>query len=112
MIFYRYEDNQDSVGIKIDLIKFIKLRETPCGHWIVRDYYERYPDHTKEKAKKWISKTSAKRYAYPTKLEAVNNLIMRKRRQMEHCRYFLDRAEKAKGSAKTLRTQLEQEVKS
>ncbi|NIA29473.1 MAG: hypothetical protein GWP06_06120 [Actinobacteria bacterium] len=107
MKFYRYEDDDYPNGIKIDLSIFLKLRETECGYWIYPQYLDSYSDFKKENLKRWISKTSAKRYAYPTKLEAIKNLIMRKRRQIEHSKYFLNRAQIAKGKAKIMCIKLE-----
>lgn len=44
---------------------------------------------------KWISKTSIKKYAYPTKLEALNNFIKRKERQIELLNFRLKEAKSA-----------------
>lgn len=68
MTFYRYDShNQDIVLNEYQLIK-----ETPKGYWI-NVYYNEF--------NKWVSKTSIKRYAYPTKKEALNSFIQRKIRQ-------------------------------
>lgn len=66
MILYRYEhytyrvdfdflSNEPVAKVDINLHEFTVTRETPCGYWI-----EPYG------VRKWISKTSTKRYAYPT----------------------------------------------
>ena len=87
--FYRYMDTHDRFGCHIDLTVFRMLRETECGYWIISDHFKRYekpwPDgivRMAERSKRWISKTSRKRFAYPTKEEALNNFKKRKERQI------------------------------
>lgn len=54
---------------KVVLRTYNVLRETPKGHWI---------EYGLPSSKgKWVSKTSKKRYAYPTKIEALDNFIKR-----------------------------------
>jgi len=78
--FYRYEDDQ-SRQRNIDLITMYLDKETPCGYWITKDH----PDneyqflHRGEK-RRWVSKTTRKRFAYPTKEQAMYNYIKRKER--------------------------------
>ena len=100
--FYRYHDYHDANGCHIELQIFHELRETKCGHWIIRDYFERYqkpwPGGIKSMAesfKKWVSKTSRKRFAYPTKEEALKNLKKRKERQIFWAEYSMSRANAA-----------------
>lgn len=55
------------------------LKETPHGYWInVNIFYS-----SSSIDKRWVSKTSKKRFAYPTKIEAWNGFKARKRRQLE-----------------------------
>jgi len=54
---------------KIELRVYELKKETPCGYWICLESGYSW--------KKWISKTSKKRFAYPTKKEAMINLIKR-----------------------------------
>lgn len=96
MKFYRYHDYQSHNGINIDLSEFELLRETKCGYWIIPMCFVDYSNiKTVEKVKRWISKTSSKRFAYPTKKEAAGNLICRKRKQIKHSEYFMNRAKEA-----------------
>jgi len=53
---------------KVVLSTYVLVRETTMGYWI---------GHGPAKAIKWISKTSKKRFAYPTKEEALRSLIRR-----------------------------------
>ena len=103
MIFYRYQDEPlFEGGVRIEEKNFVLIRETPCGYWIFPGYILNYLQENSpfsgemvKKYKKWVSKTSIKRYAYPTKRAALENLAARKRRQIDHTTYFLDRAKKA-----------------
>lgn len=70
MIFYRYETQYSAGGsnsIQLELFKLIK--ETDKGYWIKHNDFDMY--------KKWIPKVSLKRFAYPTKKEALINYIKR-----------------------------------
>jgi len=83
MILYRYrkschdEDvNESSVHLWIE--EFTVVAETPKGYWFVPKggLYRR-----------WTSKVSKSRYAYPTKKEALNNFIRRATRSISIMRY-------------------------
>ena len=80
MKFYRCEsksymsmnefDRTGRVAIVFD--EFNLIKETPQGYWICMGGFGGL-----QSPKKWISKTSRKRYAYPTKIEALENLVKR-----------------------------------
>jgi hypothetical protein len=90
MIFYRYEHStsggygRDMDGeiipniypltIHLELRKFFLIKETTKGYWIGYNRLQKY---------KWISKTSKKRFAYPTIEEAKINFIKRKESQIK-----------------------------
>jgi hypothetical protein len=99
MLFYRYENNQDHTGTKITEYKFFLLRETKCGYWICPDYMFSYTEPDHERMKKWISKTTRKRYAYPTKEEAKNSFIARKKME---CLLLMHRLKCSKNSLRQL----------
>lgn len=63
---------------------FTTLSETPKGYWI--DCYGK---------KKWVSKTSTKRYAYPTLKEAMFAFKKRKESQIRILTNQLERAKSA-----------------
>lgn len=86
--YYRYEDHQTACGYldesddyvltgfgkcTIILREFLVDKETPRGVWISRE-----PDGM---PRKWIGNNWRKRYACPTKEEAWNSFIARKRSQ-------------------------------
>jgi hypothetical protein len=93
MKFYRYETiefaQMDSdTGEYIDRVfpnpqlqvnEYDLLKETPKGYWIGYGSMgvSRY------NWKKWVSKTSRKRFAYPTKEEALENYIKRTEKRLK-----------------------------
>jgi hypothetical protein len=101
MEFYRYEDIvYADIGVRINERKFKLLKETPCGYWILPDWGYNYPES--EEFKRWVSKVSKKRFAYPTKEEALVSYMARKKRQIEILKSQLKRAEIALGKSETL----------
>lgn len=82
MIFYRYEAREYAVlgmdgdyesspfpNPKLELREFVLKKETPKGYWIGSEHWNL--------GQRWIPKVSKKRYAYPTKEEAMINFIKR-----------------------------------
>lgn len=65
-----YDDDYRNMSYSYEIVveAFEVQAETPKGYWI-RVYGD----------KKWVSKTSRKRYAYPTELEAYRAFIARRR---------------------------------
>ena len=87
MKFYRYEAKQYAVldmdgeyvtpthpNPKLELTEFVLKRETPKGYWIGYEHWDL--------GQRWVSKTAKKRYAYPTKEEALTNYIKRTERRV------------------------------
>jgi hypothetical protein len=92
MNFYRYEVVEyavmDSEGEyvdshfpnpKLEIREYNLLRETPKGYWIGYGSL----GYNKYEWKKWVSKTSKKRFAYPTKEEALVNFIKRTEKRLK-----------------------------
>lgn len=86
--WYRYEDHpvatgyfdeygdyrpSEYKGAAIHLRAFMVTKETPCGVWLA--------DEGGVLMDRWVSKTSRKRYAFPTKEEAWESFIARKTKQ-------------------------------
>ena len=80
MNFYRYElrtYNTSTFGYLFSDTKLVcneynLHKETPKGYWI--GYGDLTTLHSNSR---WVSKTSVKRYAYPTKEEALSNYLKR-----------------------------------
>ncbi len=111
MKFYRYEartyavlSDDEYVSPKIsipelELMEFNLHKETPKGYWI--GYGKSYQNL--RSYSRWVSKTSRKRYAYPTKEEALQNYILRTERrikilknQLYDCQFSLKNAKAIK----------------
>jgi len=71
---YRY---YDYIYSDIGIVKkeYAIIKETPKGYWIKLSIWN--------DDKKWVSKTALKRFAYPTKKEALISYKFRKLRQVE-----------------------------
>jgi len=80
-------------------------KETPKGYWIGYGH----PDNGLQSHSRWVSKTAKKRYAYPTKEEALTNYIKRTERRigilkahLEDSEYGLKLAQELEKSEKNL----------
>lgn len=92
---YRYE-GYDGYATRHP-VEYCVLRETEKGYWISTGYMTlgEQLDLLKYKGpEKWVSKTGKKRFAYPTKEEAMVNYIARKKSQIKHCKNMIENAEK------------------
>jgi hypothetical protein len=107
---YRYIDEQDSSSIKygislanVKLLEFEIVKETPKGWWI-RDkrFTGVYSYFYIGDKPKWVSKTGKKRFAYPTKKEALFSYIKRKEKQVAIFTHKLDVAISALNQAKKI----------
>lgn len=76
----------------MDLTEYTVKKETRCGYWI-SDFGGR---------KKWVSKTSTKRFAHPTPEEALRAFVARKTAYVRHARRRLAEAEQALRTGQTL----------
>ena len=65
---------------KLELRDYDLIKETPKGYWIGYGFY--IPNNLRGNAK-WVSKTGRKRYAYPTKEEALENYIKRTQKRIK-----------------------------
>ncbi len=73
MTLYRFSDSSWSESpAYLDI--YTVVGETPCGYYIEDPYSAR--------EKRWVSKTTRKRWAYPTKEEAWVSYVSRKKRQV------------------------------
>ena len=94
MEFYRYEEyySGDFYTVKVRLITLNLHKETPQGYWIGWGRYA--PDYLRGNSR-WVSKTGRKRYAYPTKEEAMTSFLARKEKQVKILKAQLRKAEGA-----------------
>ena len=69
-------DGLEIVGVAEIIIDALPIiRRTPAGAWIA---------HPLTRAEKWVSAKGRKRFACPTKTEAVTSLIERNKRHLSH----------------------------
>lgn len=87
MEFFRYEDTLYTDGVRVQERKFELIDETPKGYWI--KLFSCFND------KKWVSKTSRNRFAFPTREEALINFEARKKRQIQILKAQLSNAKYA-----------------
>jgi hypothetical protein len=91
MKFYRYEiveyaqmdydgeyTNPTFPNPCLELREYDLISETPKGYWVGYGM-----GHSNYIWKKWTSKTSKKRFAYPTKEEAMTNFILRTEKRLK-----------------------------
>lgn len=85
---YRYEEFDHGEGygpnVRVRLSAFNVIKRTPKGCWISIPFGWK---------PRWVSLEAKKRFAYPTKEEALKSFIARKRRQVSILSYQKERAE-------------------
>ena len=86
MTFYRYESTRWESGISLTLYSYPVTKQTPCGVWLELLYGG---------GKRFVLTSARKRFACPTKEEALESFKARKRRQVRILRARLDEAERA-----------------
>lgn len=92
LTFYRLEYSFNNLEFK----EYFSVKETTCGYWIVPIYYESYYNKKEELENikwKWIPKESRKRFAYPTKEEAIRNFETRTKKYIKILKARLEMAE-------------------
>jgi hypothetical protein len=99
--WYRYEDTRTTNGIHVYLREFNVVRYTPQGAWIEQYGHGRF-----------VLRNSRKRYACPSKEEALESFRARKKRQIKILTSQLERAKLAliysgEGSDSTLYSMVE-----
>lgn len=98
--FYRYDTETrylrdglslgDAEKTVVTLRRYTMQNETPRGYWIIGGHWMK---------RRWISKTANKRYACPTKEQALESLLRRKQRQVEILERRLEEARKQLNAA-------------
>lgn len=72
--YYRYYDKDYTEGRYISYTEYFVVRRTPKGVWISLGYENN----------KFVKDGARRRYAYPTKAEALESYRIRKRKQIAH----------------------------
>ena len=82
---YRLRDCLTNTGVTVSIERFRVVKLTPEGYWVVSEYGPSWltsQELIKRKHAKWVSKTSHKRYCYPTLEQAVTSFKRRKAAQL------------------------------
>ena len=100
MRFYRYTNDsywtERGCEVCITLNEYELVRETPKGYWIARRGCARYD----WAPKRWVSKTSRRRFAYPDKDLAWGSFMARSVGRVGHLKRQLEAAELGFAAAK------------
>lgn len=66
----------------VDVSEWYVLKHTPCGVWLTHNEHPHDDQYLQVLDKpRWVSATSKKRWAYPTKREAYQSFVARKQAQ-------------------------------
>lgn len=92
--FYRevnakWHDGSDVLAISCGEYRVIK--RTPCGVWIVPEYWADKPSAW-PRVRRFVVEGFGRRYAYPTRELARESFIARKKKEIQHCARQHDRA--------------------
>jgi hypothetical protein len=85
----------------ISLRTFNVLKETEKGYWIGH-FLNFMPGIPLREQGLWVSKAAKKRYAYPTKKEALANFIKRNERRLEILKNQIAQCKEALDIARTM----------
>lgn len=98
-----YLFGKNSIGnVKIELEKFKVVKLTPRGLWLSRMYINWKGEEETLTDKKFILLDSRKKFAHPTKEEALESFIQRKASQVKIVKRQLDVAKRALDLGKEL----------
>lgn len=100
-VHYRYKDAVDHTGLLLVEEKFYPVRETDCFYFILPEWqYNMYkrgngnPESLAKRAKR-VSKNGLRRKCYPSKEQAFESYLIRKKKQIWHANDALNRAKLA-----------------
>ncbi len=89
---YRVIHVAESKGVYLKIERYIAIKETPKGYWVIHEQYKNM-DFLIARYKKFVLKDSVRRFCYPSKEDALNNFYHRKRYQVQRLKYQLACAE-------------------
>lgn len=87
---YRYEATLDPDGVNIECRTYVVIAETPKCYWVIRKSLsylaEKHPnsDTIKRQRKLILKEKGGRRHCYPDRKDALNSLLIRKKRQLMH----------------------------
>ena len=97
---FRLSDHWTEDGrVIVEVEKFYTVKETPCGYWVVSEYYWRLKDtfpEWVEKHKRWTSKLGG-RYLHASLELAKQHYSLRKQHEVRHIQARLDKCRQIQG---------------
>lgn len=88
------------------LRRFVAVAETPRGYWVVKawdaNYYAHSDKSRQKRMRRFVLKDSRKRYCYPTRAQAMESYLQRKRRHIQNLEFTLEVARLAQSVAMRL----------
>ena len=113
--YYRYNDplvyDEYSYDDKLDLEEYEVIKKTTCGVWILFPNRNRWNTETNKydlgkkfilERSTWYKTITKKRFAWPTKKEALNSYIYRKIYQIARLEYQLENGKSFLAKAKEM----------
>lgn len=98
-IHYRYRDAVDHTGLLLIEERFYPIRETKCFYFILPEWkyniYKRGSMQGYAKTARRVSKKGLRRKCYPSKEQAFESYLIRKKKQIWHANDALNRAKLA-----------------
>lgn len=100
---YRYDDYHYEDGLKVKLQKLYSVKETPCFHYVVDEWYYSYLKRCDLKAMaesklnhcapvRKVGKNALRSYCYESKELALNSFMQRKEKQIFHAETAISKA--------------------
>ena len=109
--FDELEGVNEDTPIKLTLTKFIGVKRTLRGWWVVQDRLANPKRrHILDLPKEWYGKVPPRRFCYENKEHALQSFLRRKFMQGLYARVRLAHAEKAVGLGKEALTKLRKEA--
>jgi hypothetical protein len=78
VVHYRYHTSYDGFGIMVLEERWVAVKETAQGYWIVPEHVARLPLDMQHIDKKFVLKQSRIRFAYPDRQQAWNSFCIRR----------------------------------
>jgi len=97
-----YRDCSSGTRIEVELTEYEVLRYTPKGAWINASPYRSATSFKHMKDEKFVLLSARKRFAHPTKEEAMTSFIARKKAQIRIYKARVKHAEEALKRAEEL----------
>jgi len=100
--FDQFDDPLPGYRLELQMWEYPIIKRTEKGAWISLNPWFTFDDSHFQCGKRFVLLTAKKKYACPTKQEALESFIARKHRQIEIYEARLEQAKKALEKAKSI----------